>query len=119
MSEPNIFMIGLIASVIVWIVKQLAARGRSVPSAVLTVGVYAISLVLAIVSSDVQFPSFPSYAGDPVAFASSLLAFANGVFAIVGGYVAFAALAYQSFVKRLLENGIPLGVQKVRAILAG
>lgn len=117
LSQSNVFVIGFVASIVVWAIKQWTAKGKNIPSAVLTIAVYVVSLVLAVVWSHVQFPSIPVYAGDPVAFASSLYGFLQAVVSIIGGYVAFAALVYQAFVKALLEKGVPMGVEKVRALI--
>jgi hypothetical protein len=103
MSEYQIFIIGLVASVIVWIFRELSRRGKEIPSAVLTIGVYIVSLILAVWWMGVQLPPFPPYT-DPVTFASAFLAFLNDVLAIVGGYVPSAVLIYQFFVKYLLEK---------------
>ena len=118
MSESNIIVVGLIASVIVWILKQLTRNGTTIPAAVLTTAVYIVSFVLAVVWVHAEFPSLPVYAGDPIAFASAVLAFIDSLLAVVGGYVAFAALIYQALVKRLLDEGVPMVVGKVRAAIA-
>src|SRR5512138_3324929 len=109
MSEYQIFIIGLVASVIVWMLREITRRGKQVPAAVLTVGVYVVSFILAVFWMGITLPTFPPYAGDPVSFASLFLAFLNDLFAVLGGYVAVAALIYQAFVKYLLEKGIPIG----------
>lgn len=116
MSEYQIFIIGLVASVVVWIIREVTRRGKEIPSAVLTIGVYVVSLILAVWWTPVQFPPFPPYT-DPVTFAAAFLAFLNDVLAIVGGYVAFAVLIYQAFVKILLEKGIPMLWRRVHYAL--
>lgn len=99
MLEANqIVIVGLIASVIVWLIKWAMEKNKPIPSAVLTILVYAVSLVLAVFWIGVKVPP---YTGDIAAYVQTILAW-------LGGYVAFAILIYQAFVKYLLEHGIPM-----------
>jgi len=105
-SDPvQLFLIGTIASVLVYGIKLISAR---MPDVVisrewLTVFVYVISLVLAAMWRGVALPYFPGYV-DPVSFVSNLLRWLADILVALGPSVGFATLIYNVLLARVLDG---------------
>lgn len=117
LEQYQFVIVGLIASMIVWLLKRMAeANGQPVKPVVVTTVLFVISFGLAVAWVGVSFAPFPPYAGDPGAFAQAALAWFSDFLGAVGGYVATAILIYQAFLKYLLDHGIPTLWRKAKVL---
>lgn len=117
MNEIQLLVISLAASVVVWFANwYVRTKGKTIPEAALTIGVYIASGVLAVAWGDrVTFPQVPPIGDDPVAWVNAAYTWMVYGVEIVGGYVALAALIYQAFLKSLLEKGLPSLIRRARS----
>jgi hypothetical protein len=104
MSPELMFVIGLVASVIVWVVRFVSKRGGSIPSGWLTAGVYVVAGLLAWVFSPVILPPFPTWGGDLAGFVPALVAWASELLVPLSACVGFATLVYNAMLKRVLDG---------------
>jgi len=104
MSPELMFVIGLVASVIVWLVKFASRRGKTIPSGWLTVGVYAISAILAFAFSPVSLPPLPGWSGDLATFIPAVIAWIGNLLVPLSAFVGFATLVYNALLKRVLDG---------------
>lgn len=115
LSDYQYLVLGAVASVIVWAIKRYTERsGKPVKPVIVTVGLFIVSLGLALFWVKQAIPAPPPFGGDAGSFATAMVVWLNDLVAVLGGYVAFAVLIYQAFVKYLLEKGIPLGVRNTQ-----
>jgi len=103
-SPELMFVIGLVASVIVWLVKLASKRGKAIPSGWLTAGVYIVAAVLAFAFSPVSLPSFPTWGGDLAEFVPALVAWAGELLVPLSAFVGFATLVYNALLKKVLDG---------------
>lgn len=103
LSPELVFVIGLVASVVVWLLRLLAKNGKSIPDAVLTVGVYVVSGVLALLFATPSLPAFPPFV-DMASFVPAFLVWIGDLLVPLSAFVGFAGLIYQSLLKRILEG---------------
>lgn len=115
MSEYQLYLIALAASVSVFALnKAYQLTGKRVSAAVLTVGVYVVSFVLAVAWTGFTAPSLPVCAAvDPGACVSAWIGVLTDLLQTIGGYVAFAALIYQALLKTVLEKYTPAAWNKI------
>ena len=105
-SDPvQLFLIGTIASVLVYGIKLVSER---MPDVVikrewLTIFVYMISLALAAMWRGATLPYFPGYV-DPVSFVSNLLRWVADILVALGPSVGFATLIYNVLLARVLDG---------------
>jgi hypothetical protein len=104
MSPELMFMVGLVASVIVWVVRAISKRGGSIPSGWLTAGVYVVAGLLAWAFSPVSLPPFPTWGGDLAGFVPALVAWAGELLVPLSAFVGFATLVYNALLKRVLDG---------------
>ena len=103
LSPELVFVIGLTASVAVWVLRLLAKNGKSLPDYVLTIGVYVVSGVLAFLFAAPSLPAFPPFV-DIVTFVPALLAWVGDLLVPLSAFVGFAGLVYQALLKKILEG---------------
>jgi len=103
-SPELMFVIGLVASVIVWLVKLASRRGKTIPSGWLTAGVYVVSAVLAFLFSPVSLPPFPGWSGDLSAFVPAVIAWIGNLLVPLSAFVGFATLVYNVLLKKILDG---------------
>ena len=109
MTEIQLFVIGAVASVIVWVLKTAKV---TVKSSWLTVLVYAVSLVLAFAFAAPALPLFPAYV-DLASFVPLLLAWIGDLLVPLSAFVGFATLVYNSLLKQILDKyAAPLFARK-------
>lgn len=109
MSEAQLYLIAILASVIVFILNRLYQRtGKKVPEAVLTISVYVVSFCLAVVWEGISIPTLPACSpSDPGRCVNDWLNIITIILQSVGGYVAFATLIYQALLKKIMDGYIP------------
>lgn len=100
MSEIQLFVIGAVASVIVWVLKMSKV---AVKSSWLTVLVYAVSLGLAFAFAAPTLPAFPVFV-DLVTFVPLLLAYIGDLLVPLSAFVGFATLVYNTLLKQVLDK---------------
>ena len=109
MTEVQLFAIGLVASVIVWLLKLAKAN---VQSGWLTVGVYVVSLALAFLFAPLALPVFPPFV-DLVTFAPAFIAWVGALLIPLSAFVGFATLIYNTLLKSVLDQYVkPLFAKK-------
>lgn len=103
LSPEQLFVIGLVASVAVWLLRLLARNGKQLPDAVLTSGVYVASGLLALFFAAPILPAFPPFV-DLASFVPALLEWAGELIVVLSAFVGFAGLVYQALLKKVLEG---------------
>jgi len=103
-SPELMFVIGLVASAIVWLVKLASQRGETIPSGWLTAGVYVVSAVLAFLFAPVSLPSFPCWSGDLATFVPAVLTWIGNLLVPLSAFVGFATLIYNAILKKVLDG---------------
>jgi hypothetical protein len=98
-----LFVIGVVASMIVWIVKQFIRIGKPIPDAWLTVGVYVVSFLLALAFTPLVLPAFPVYVDLPT-FIPLLITYLGALVVVISAPVGLAALIYQALLKRIMDG---------------
>lgn len=100
----QLYVIGMVASAIVYAVKLFSARFPKVTikREWLTVILYVASLVLAIYWGGISFPAFPEFS-DPVSFVSAFLTFFTALIAALAFPTSFATLIYNVLLKRVFD----------------
>lgn len=104
-TDPvQLYVIGFIASCIVYVINMLAKRYPQVKikRAWLTIILYVLSLLLAIYWGGVVIPAFPAF-NDPVSFVAALFGFISSLLVVLAVPTSFATLIYNVFVKRVLD----------------
>ena len=100
MTEVQLFVIGVAASVIVWVLKRFK---QPVSAGWLTTGVYVVSLGLALAFTPLLIPVFPPFV-DAVTFAQALLTWLGDALVAVSPFVGFATLVYNVLLKAVLDK---------------
>ena len=105
-TDPvQLFLIGLIASVIVYVIKLISSRmpNVSIKREWLTIFLYSIALGLSALWQGILLPTFPVFT-DPVTFMSGLLRWLADILVAIGPSVGFATLIYNVLLARVLDG---------------
>ena len=102
LSAEILFAIGLVASVLVWLIKFLQKSGAVIHSGWLTAGVYVISGLLAWFFSPVSLPSFPVFV-DLASFVPAFLVWIGALLVPLSAFAGFATLVYNVLLKKILD----------------
>lgn len=104
-STAQIYVIGLLASALVSVLKFVSARWPKVviKREWLTVALYVISLGLSVAWSGLTLPVFAAFS-DPISFAAACLGWANALLLALAPSVAFATLIYNILLKRIFDQ---------------
>jgi hypothetical protein len=100
MTEIQLFVIGAVASVIVWGLKMSKV---TVKSSWLTILVYAVSLGLGLAFAAPALPPFPVFA-DLVSFVPLFLVWVGDLLVPLSAFVGFATLIYNTLLKQVLDK---------------
>lgn len=103
MSEAQLVIVGLVASALVWILRQLNALGKTPKKEVVAVVVYLASFGLAIWFTPVEFPPFNACSDAPSCIQSGL-DWVGAFLAIASPVAGFAYLIYNALLQRVLEG---------------
>jgi len=106
MTDPvQLFLIGVIASAVVYGIKLVAAKMPDVEIRRdwLTIFLYVVSLALAAMWGGVVLPEFGGYA-DPVTFVAAALRWAGEVLVALGPSVGFATLIYNVLLQKVFDG---------------
>jgi len=104
LSEVQLFLIGLLAPIIVWLIKFWQQRsGNEIPSGWLTAGVYVVSLGLALVFGLPALPPFGPVS-DPVSFVAACIQWLSALLVNIGPVVGLATLLYNALLKQVLDG---------------
>lgn len=105
LTEFQLVVIGLAASVIVYALKLLKVN---LSAGWLTTGVYVAALGLAFYFAPLTVPAFPPFT-DPVTFVQALVAWIGAALIPLSAFVGFATLVYNVLLKNILyKYGAPL-----------
>ena len=116
LSVELMFVLGLLSSVIVWLLKvAFVDKNKDVPTWVYSIVLGVVALILALVFAPVTIPPFPPHAGDLISFLGALLSFAGALLPVLVAIVGFAKIIYEALLKRILDA---LG-KKVKAAIVG
>jgi hypothetical protein len=100
MTEIQLFVIGAVASVIVWMLKMAKV---TVKSSWLTVLVYVVSLAIALAFAAPALPAFPVWV-DLVTFVPLFIAWIGDLLVPLSAFVGFATLIYNTLLKQVLDK---------------
>lgn len=114
LTEWQVILLGMVASVIVWVLRLLASKGWQPSKAVVAVFLYIVSLVLSVAFSPVTFPQFPPF-NDAPSFVAALLQFIGALLTIGAPVTGFAFLIYNFLLQRVLE-AVRVRVKKLFAV---
>jgi len=103
MSEGQLFLIGIVASAILYFLKLLASLKWTPSKEVVAIGLYAVSFGLAAWFSGVGVPAFPPFADAPT-FVTAFLDFCGQLLAIAAPVAGMAYLIYNILLKRVFEG---------------
>lgn len=103
LSAEILFSISLVASVLVWGIKQFNKSGKNLPDWVMTSGVYVVAFILAFSFSPVSLPHLPMFT-DLATFIPALIAYVGALLVPLSAFVGFAGLVYQALLKRILDG---------------
>jgi len=103
MSEEQIILIGLIASLLTWGLKILATYANYKPSRItINVILYLVSVFLALSWAGAAIPNFPPFDGNIGAFATALWDYFNAWIAVAAPIVGSATLIYNILYERVM-----------------
>ena len=103
LTEVQLFLIGAVASVIVWLVKFIRSRWGSIPAGWLTGAVYLVSAVLAWIFAPLALPALPPFV-DLASFVPAFLQWFAELLVPLSAFVGFATLVYNILLKQVLDN---------------
>ena len=105
LSEVQIYVVGFIASALVYALKFLSERFPqwTIKREWLTVLLYAISFGLSLMWSGFVLPTFEAFS-DPLSFMAAVLGWASALLTLLAPSVAFATLIYNLFLKRVFDS---------------
>ena len=103
LTEVQMFVIGAVASVIVWIVKFARENWGGIPAGWLTAAVYVVSAVLAWFFAPLALPSFPPFI-DLASFVPAFLDWIGALLVPLSAFVGFATLVYNVLLKQVLDT---------------
>lgn len=106
LTEPQLVIVGLIASAFTWGLNVLVSRGFDVKREHVAIGLYVVAFFTAILFTPVTFPPFPAFSDAPT-FVTALLAYAGSLLALASPVVGIAFLVYNIFLKRVLDALFP------------
>ena len=103
MTEVQLFVIGTVATVLVWFVKFIRGQFGDIPAGWLTVFVYVASGALAWLFAPLALPALPSFV-DLASFAPAFLAWVGDLLVPLSAFVGFATLVYNVLLKQVLDG---------------
>lgn len=103
LSPELVFVIGIVASVVVWILKFLQKKGTEISSGWLTAGVYVASGLLALAFAAPILPPLPPFV-DLASFIPALLVWLGDLLVPLSAFVGFATLVYNVLLKKILDG---------------
>lgn len=111
LTEVQLFVIGVVASALTWVLKIIAGKGWQLKKEHLAIGLYVVSFVVAIAFTSLTLPSFPQFSDAP-SFVAALLKYILLLIELASPVVGMAYLIYNLLLKRVLE-------QMFRAVVKG
>ena len=103
MTEVELFVIGAVASVLVWLVKFIRSRWGSIGTGWLTAFVYVVSAGLAFFFAPLALPSLPPFV-DLATYVPAFLAWVGDLLVPLSAFVGFATLVYNVLLKQVLDG---------------
>jgi len=103
LTEVQLFLIGAVASVIVWVVKFVREQGGAINAGWLTAGVYVVSAALAYFFAPVVLPPLPPFV-DLATFIPAILQWFGDLLVPLSAFVGFATLVYNVLLKQVLDS---------------
>jgi len=103
LTEVQVFLIGAVASVIVWLVKFARDKWGGISSGWLTVGVYIMSGILAWIFAPLSLPALPPFV-DLASFVPALLEWFGALLIPLSAFVGFATFVYNALLKKVLDD---------------
>jgi hypothetical protein len=112
-TNPREVLISVLGVFLVTGINALAqVRGVNIGRAWLTVILYGVSLVLAVLLEPLALPALPVWAGDVARFVTDLAVFLQGSAPLVGMVTASATLIYNALKTAVFDKLLPTqGVQ--------
>lgn len=104
-ADNQATVIAFAAMTIVWIVQQAMEKyGYQPKKALLTIVLFVVALVLALLFSPVALPIFPSWNNDIASYTPLLIAYVTAFLSIAGKVVAYATGVYNILLAQVFEK---------------
>jgi hypothetical protein len=109
MSPDQIILLGLLATAITFVLRLLASYTNYHPGrVVINIVLFIISAGLALLWAHAQFPAWPQWNGDLVAFANAVWDYLNALVALGAPILGSATLIYNFLYEKVV---VPLWVR--------
>jgi len=107
-ADPSLAAISMAGMVLIALLNFLARSfGYRVSAGWLTIILYGVATVLAVMLNPVTVPPFPVYPGDPVTFAQALADFIARTAPLAGSITASATLVYNALKPLVWDKYLP------------
>lgn len=104
-SQEQLFIIGVVVSVLTFALNYLTKRqGMQIKRSLLTIILYAVSFVLALLFAQPALPIPPLLSGEPVTDVNAILLYLGGLLAVLTVIVGFATAIYNIIGQRVMES---------------
>ena len=103
MSPDQIILLGLLATAIMFGLRILATYAKFRPSrVVINIGLFVISAGLALAWAGAQFPAWPAWNGDLLAFVTAVWDYLNALVALGAPILGSATLIYNFLYEKVV-----------------
>jgi len=102
LTEVQLFVIGTVATILVWLVKFIRGRWGDINAGWLTACVYAVSAGLAFFFAPLALPSLPPFV-DLASYVPAFLGWIGALLVPLSAFVGFATLVYNVLLKQVLD----------------
>jgi hypothetical protein len=115
MSAELLFILGLAASAIVWLLKKIfIEKGKEVPVWVYSIALGVVAFALAVLFVPVVLPPFPAHDGSLIGIVAAVLTFIGATLPVLAAVVGFARIVYEALLQRVLD-GLSKQIKKLLA----
>ncbi len=105
LSEWQVFVVGLVASALLWVLKLIVSQGYQPSKEVVAIALYVVSFGMALLFKAFAFPAFPACTDAPTCVNAALL-YVGQLLEQVAPIVGMAYLIYNIFLQRVLEAAL-------------
>ena len=108
-ADPMLAAISIAGMLIVTLLNFLARTyGIQIGAGWLSIILYIVSTILAILIEPIILPAFPAYAGDPSIYANAIADFIQGTAPLAGAITAAATLIYNALKPLVWDKVLPV-----------
>lgn len=102
LTEVQLFIVGAVASLALWLLKLAASRGYKPGKEVVAIALYVVSFGMALLFKAFALPAFPAFSDAP-SFVAALLNYVAVLLTLAAPLAGFAYLIYNVLLQRVLE----------------